>query len=404
MDGILISMKEVTLGGKTYIRTAAAAKQFGYSQDYLGQLSREGRIAAKRVGRTWFVNPDSIAAYQDELEAESTSTERTGSEAAKEAKKTDSGHVTMKTDNRAHKVSVHAAVAVAPRIKVIRDEETKDKKTNHVSAKESISDKNQSSARAQINNELIEPVSGSKTKSRKSPQKNSSQQKNSAIRKNISSRHTDRPRWYQIAYEADTTELHPKPQKPVKPEKEPAANATPEVAAPDVPSRSLRVHSSSDRYSIVPSQLPSVRLRGQILVSGGDEVKTMPSLKQTRQQIAALTKQGVSTKSNAPAQKTISSSHVPKPAHEPTPVHTKQTTASTSTQSPFWFTRLLYSRLLRTWLAFLLAIAFFLFVFYVFMSIRVVTTADVVADTTRTSWQLVPLSWDELSAILRLFW
>ncbi len=63
-------MKEVNIKGKKYIRTAAASKMFGYSQDYLGQLSRQGRIDAKRVGRTWFVHPPSIEQHQKDIEDE----------------------------------------------------------------------------------------------------------------------------------------------------------------------------------------------------------------------------------------------------------------------------------------------------------------------------------------------
>lgn len=57
-------MDSVVLDGVQYLRVAVAAKQFDYTPDYLGQLCRAGKLDARLVGRTWFVNPDSVAEHK----------------------------------------------------------------------------------------------------------------------------------------------------------------------------------------------------------------------------------------------------------------------------------------------------------------------------------------------------
>lgn len=46
--------------GVEYVKASVAAKQFRYTSDYIGQLCRGKKIDARLVGRTWFVNLDSI--------------------------------------------------------------------------------------------------------------------------------------------------------------------------------------------------------------------------------------------------------------------------------------------------------------------------------------------------------
>lgn len=47
-------------GMPEHISAVDAAKQFGYTNDYITRLAREKKIIAKRVGREWHVSPDSI--------------------------------------------------------------------------------------------------------------------------------------------------------------------------------------------------------------------------------------------------------------------------------------------------------------------------------------------------------
>lgn len=58
-------MQEVKLGGKTFISVKRAAEITGYTRDYLGQLARGGKIESQRVGRSWYVNIDSLSKHQE---------------------------------------------------------------------------------------------------------------------------------------------------------------------------------------------------------------------------------------------------------------------------------------------------------------------------------------------------
>jgi len=58
-------METVVLDGTQYIKASVAAKRFKYTSDYIGQLCRAKKIDARLVGRTWFVNPDSIIEHKD---------------------------------------------------------------------------------------------------------------------------------------------------------------------------------------------------------------------------------------------------------------------------------------------------------------------------------------------------
>lgn len=57
-------METVVLDGVTYIKASVVAKDFRYTPDYVGQLCRAKKVDARLVGRTWFVNPDSITSHK----------------------------------------------------------------------------------------------------------------------------------------------------------------------------------------------------------------------------------------------------------------------------------------------------------------------------------------------------
>ncbi len=54
--------------GKKFISSRRAALERGYTQDYIGQLIRNKKVDARKVGRSWFVSIDSLAAYQQSAE------------------------------------------------------------------------------------------------------------------------------------------------------------------------------------------------------------------------------------------------------------------------------------------------------------------------------------------------
>jgi hypothetical protein len=57
-------MDTVLFDGVKYLKASAAAKQFNYTSDYIGQLCRLKKIDARLVGRTWFVNVDALVAHK----------------------------------------------------------------------------------------------------------------------------------------------------------------------------------------------------------------------------------------------------------------------------------------------------------------------------------------------------
>jgi len=74
-------MDSVVLNGVTYVKASVAAKALRYTSDYVGQLCRSKKVDARLVGRTWFVNLDSVKEYKknkykSDLETESSSSDK----------------------------------------------------------------------------------------------------------------------------------------------------------------------------------------------------------------------------------------------------------------------------------------------------------------------------------------
>ena len=53
--------------GKQYISSRRAAEIAGYSNDYVGQLCRAGKLACRMIGRFWYVDEDSILRHKNEF-------------------------------------------------------------------------------------------------------------------------------------------------------------------------------------------------------------------------------------------------------------------------------------------------------------------------------------------------
>ncbi len=56
-------MDELDISGKRYISSKRAAKENRYHVDYIGQLIRAGKIIGSKVGRTWYVEVESLDKY-----------------------------------------------------------------------------------------------------------------------------------------------------------------------------------------------------------------------------------------------------------------------------------------------------------------------------------------------------
>lgn len=57
-------MDVLVLEGKSYVKSSVAARDLGYTSDYVGQLCRSGKVDSKLFGRTWYVVKDSIAGHK----------------------------------------------------------------------------------------------------------------------------------------------------------------------------------------------------------------------------------------------------------------------------------------------------------------------------------------------------
>ncbi|HVU80116.1 MAG TPA: hypothetical protein VHD37_02005 [Candidatus Paceibacterota bacterium] len=56
-------MDELEISGKRFISTRLAAKLHKYHSDYIGQLIRGKKIAGQKVGRSWYVDAESLEEY-----------------------------------------------------------------------------------------------------------------------------------------------------------------------------------------------------------------------------------------------------------------------------------------------------------------------------------------------------
>lgn len=63
-------MNELVIEDKKYVSSKRAAEITGYAKDYIGQLSREGRIPARLVGRSWYVLESALKDHRFGTESE----------------------------------------------------------------------------------------------------------------------------------------------------------------------------------------------------------------------------------------------------------------------------------------------------------------------------------------------
>ena len=372
-------MKEVKINGKTYVRTAAAAKLFGYSQDYLGQLAREGRIAAKRVGRTWFVDPDSIRDYQAELEAEVTQNQKA---------ETDGSHPVIQADNKSHAVSVHPASTDPPESaeqKVVPSIPIDTRQSGTVDLSTSgIRDTSSRIPEVHVGPSRVSEVG----KIQHVPLRQPSSALPSRNSDKLNKGHPSVP-----SYQTDATELYPSPDKKKQAEQPTGQESKPSRDTKKnkgYPTRSLRVHASSDRYSIVPSELPTVRLRGRVrVVADSDDVESAPdaSTEQVTTQIADLRSRPQSSPSTAGSSDSTVSSVVHRQDTESLSVIGSSSRELESVpQTPVPYGQLSVA-LSFVWLSLV-----GLFILYGSLSVSTLTVIDTNADTTVTTWQLSPFS------------
>ncbi len=57
-------MKSIVVDGKEFVKASVAAKEHGYTNDYIGQLCRASKVEAELVGRTWYVCIESLLKHR----------------------------------------------------------------------------------------------------------------------------------------------------------------------------------------------------------------------------------------------------------------------------------------------------------------------------------------------------
>ncbi len=63
-------MKSLTIEGKKFISSKQAAEIMGYTQDYIGQLARSGKISAQRVGGVWYIDESELSGQSSNISKE----------------------------------------------------------------------------------------------------------------------------------------------------------------------------------------------------------------------------------------------------------------------------------------------------------------------------------------------
>lgn len=56
----MLMNKDLLIDGKVYISATRASKRVGYAPDYIGQLARANKISGRLIGKTWYVELDSL--------------------------------------------------------------------------------------------------------------------------------------------------------------------------------------------------------------------------------------------------------------------------------------------------------------------------------------------------------
>lgn len=57
-------MEEISFKGENYVKASVLADKYGYTSDYVGQLCRSEQVKATLVGRSWYVNEESLLEHR----------------------------------------------------------------------------------------------------------------------------------------------------------------------------------------------------------------------------------------------------------------------------------------------------------------------------------------------------
>lgn len=62
--------QSLEVNNKKYLPSVVLAKEFNYTSDYISKLARDEKILGTRIGRQWFVEPESLRTFILQLEVE----------------------------------------------------------------------------------------------------------------------------------------------------------------------------------------------------------------------------------------------------------------------------------------------------------------------------------------------
>lgn len=116
-------METLQIDGITYQKVSSAARDTGYTSDYVGQLCRAGKINAKLVGRTWYVEKDAIGGHKREKVRSNSS--QTRKSIASELK-------VQSETNRTTSVAMHPLFASKSRERLLTEEVRYEKDENNL--------------------------------------------------------------------------------------------------------------------------------------------------------------------------------------------------------------------------------------------------------------------------------
>lgn len=76
-------METITLNGKEYTKVSLLAKKYKYTTDYIGQLCRAEKVDAELVGRTWYVDEDTLKKHKKSRYSKTRSNDKSTKDASK---------------------------------------------------------------------------------------------------------------------------------------------------------------------------------------------------------------------------------------------------------------------------------------------------------------------------------
>lgn len=76
----MLVMKSLSIDNQEFVKAGELARELGYTSDYVGQLCRSKKVVAKLVGRTWYVDRNSLTEHKRNRYKKITTTQDSNAE------------------------------------------------------------------------------------------------------------------------------------------------------------------------------------------------------------------------------------------------------------------------------------------------------------------------------------